>query len=201
MGFRIFLRRNHRWFSRFPSFLVIIRAFPEKLPRLCKKLPRFSENLRHFFQNFPRFSRKLPRFSENLRHFFQNFPRFSRKLPRFSENLRHFFQNFPRFSGKLPSFSKSSPYPSTKKSKFGEKYSQDRRTPFLLPLYFLGPLCFTRQSVKVVKAKSAKFLYVRARERVRDFIRMPSLIRMSSLPTLFGCASRETERGITISVL
>ena len=87
MGFRIFLRRNHRWFSRFPSFLVIIRAFPEKLPRLCKKLPRFSENLRHFFQNFPRFSRKLPRFSENLRRFFQNFPRFSRKLPSFFLNI------------------------------------------------------------------------------------------------------------------
>ena len=122
MGFRIFLRRNHRWFSRFPSFLVIIRAFPEKLPRLCKKLPRFSENLRRFFQNFPRFSRKL-----------------------------------------LSFFSKYYPYTSTKKSKFGEKYSQDRRTPFLLPFYFLVPLCFTRQFVKVVKAKSAKLLYVRAR--------------------------------------
>ena len=101
---------------------MIIRAFPEKVPRLCKKLPRFSGNLRHFFQNFPRFSRKLPSF-----------------------------------------FSKYYPSTSTKKSKFGEKYSQDRRTPFLLPLYFLVPLCFTRQSVKVVKAKSAKLLYVRAR--------------------------------------
>ena len=101
-------------FLDFPSFLAIIRGFPEKLPRLCKKLPRFLENLRRFFQNFPRFSRKLPSF-----------------------------------------FSKSSRYPSTKKSKFGEKYSQDRKTPFLLPLYFIGPLCFTCQFVKVVKAKSA----------------------------------------------
>ena len=45
---------------------MIIRGFPEKLPRLCKKLPRFSENLRHFFQNFPRFSRKLLSFFLNL---------------------------------------------------------------------------------------------------------------------------------------
>ena len=97
---------------------MIIRAFPEKVPRLCKKLPRFS--------------------------------------------------------GKLPSFfSKSSPFTSTKKSKFGEKYSQDSGTPFLLPLYFLVPLCFTRQSVKVVKAKSAKLLYVRARELVRVYLNAP----------------------------
>ena len=52
---------------------MIIRGFPEKVPR-------FSENLRHFFQNFPRFS-------ENLRRFFQNFPRFSRKLLSFLLNL------------------------------------------------------------------------------------------------------------------
>ena len=45
---------------------MIIRGFPEKLPRLCKKLPRFSENLRRFFQNFPRFSRKLLSFFLNL---------------------------------------------------------------------------------------------------------------------------------------
>ena len=121
MGFRIFLRRNHRWFSRFPSFLVIIRAFPEKLPRLCKKTPTF-------FGKSPTFFSKLPTF----------------------------FQKTPFF------FAKSSPYPSTKKSKFAEKYSQDRRTSFLLPLYFFVPLCFTHQFVKVVKAKSAKLLYVRA---------------------------------------
>ena len=145
--FRIFLRRNHRWFSRFPLF----------------------------FGDHPSFSRKSPTF-------FGKSPTFLSKLPTF-------FQKTPFF------FSKSSSYTSTKKSKFGEKYSQDRRTPFLLPLYFLVSLCFARQSVKVVKAKSAKLLYVRARERVRDSIRMPSL------PTLFGCAFRETERGITISVL
>ena len=45
---------------------MIIRGFPEKLPRLCKKLPRFSENLRRFFQNFPRFSRKLLSFFLNI---------------------------------------------------------------------------------------------------------------------------------------
>ena len=45
---------------------MIIRGFPEKVPRLCKKLPRFSGNLRHFFQNFPRFSRKLPSFFLNI---------------------------------------------------------------------------------------------------------------------------------------
>ena len=53
-------------FLDFPSFLMIIRGFPEKVPRLCKKLPRFSGNLRHFFQNFPRFSRKLPSFFLNI---------------------------------------------------------------------------------------------------------------------------------------
>ena len=53
-------------FLDFPSFLVIIRGFPEKVPRLCEKLPRFSENLRRFFQNFPRFSIKLPSFFLNL---------------------------------------------------------------------------------------------------------------------------------------
>ena len=82
-----------------------------------------------------------------------------------------------------------------------KRASLERNTPKIgerrsyYPSIFLVSLCFTRQSVKVVKAKSAKLLYVRARERVRDSIRMPSL------PILFGCASRETERGITISVL
>ena len=101
---------------------MIIRGFPEKVPRLCKKTPTF-------FGKSPTFLSKLPTF----------------------------FQKTPFF------FSKYYPSTSTKKSKFGEKYSQDRRTSFLLPLYFLVPLCFTRQSVKVVKAKSAKLLYVRAR--------------------------------------
>ena len=90
------------------------------------------------------------------------------KSPTFLLKLPTFFQKTPFF------FSKYYTYTSTKKSKFGEKYSQDRRTPFLLPFYFLVPLCFIRQFVKVVKAKSAKLLYVRARERVRDSIRMPS---------------------------
>ena len=115
-------------------------------------------------------------------------PTFFGKSPTFLSKLPTFFQKTPFF------FSKYYPYTSTKKSKFAEKYSQDSGTPFLLPLYFLVPLCFTRQSVKVVKAKSAKLLYVRARERVRDY-------RMPSLPTLLGCASRETERSITISFL
>ena len=128
-GFAFFLRRNHRWFSRFPLF----------------------------FNDHPRFSRKGPTFVKKTPTFFGKSPTFFSKLPTF-------FQRTPFF------FSKSSPSTSTKKSKFGEKYSQDRRTPFLLPLYFLGPLCFTRQSVKVVKAKSAKLLYVRARVRVSDTI-------------------------------
>ena len=122
MGFRIFLRRNHRWFSRFPLF----------------------------FSDHPSFSRKAPTF-------FPKTPTFFGKSPTFFSKLPTFFQKTPFF------FAKSSPYPSTKKSKFAEKYSQDRRTPFLLPLYFLVPLCFTRQFVKVVKAKSAKLLYGRAR--------------------------------------
>ena len=78
------------------------------------------------------------------------------KSPTFLLKLPTFFQETPFF------FSKYYPYTSTKKSKFGEKYSQDRRTPFRLPFYFLVPLCFMRQFVKVVKAKSAKLLYVRA---------------------------------------
>ena len=120
--FAFFLRRNHRWFSRFPLF----------------------------FSDHPSFSRKAPTF-------FGKSPTFFGKSPTFLSKLPTFFHKTPFF------FSKSSPYPSTKKSKFGEKYSQDRRTPFLLPFYFLVSLCFTRQFVKVVKAKSAKFLYVRAR--------------------------------------
>ena len=122
MGFCFFLRRNHRWFSRFPLFFSDHPSFSRKAPTLCKKTPNVFRKISDVFSKLPTFFQKTPFF-----------------------------------------FSKSSPYPSTKKSKFGEKYSQDRRTPFLLPLYFLVPLCFTRQFVKVVKAKSAKLLYGRAR--------------------------------------
>ena len=129
MGFRIFLRRNHRWFSKFPLFFSDHPSFSRKTPT--------------FFGKSPTFLSKLPTFFPKTPTFFGKSPTFLLKLPTF-------FQKTPFF------FSKSSPYTSTKKSKFGEKYSQDRRTPFLLPFYFLVPLCFIRQFVKVVKAKSAK---------------------------------------------